>query len=35
MINEVPRGLEGIANKLPFPDIPARKRSEYDFPPWQ
>lgn len=33
--NEVPRGLKGLANKLPFPDNPPCKRYLISGPPWE
>ena len=33
--NEVPRGHEGLANKLPFPDIPYCRRYLILGPPWE
>jgi hypothetical protein len=33
--DEVPRGLEGLANKLSFPDIPPCKKYLISGPPWE
>jgi hypothetical protein len=33
--NEVPKGLKGLANKLPFPDTPLCKRYLTPGPPWE